>query len=120
MAFYDDMQKITSGVLRTLKQGNPRYIAMVPAVSGGTPDNPGDPVQTPYDIDAAVRGVAFKYVDNSTVLATDLQCVMAVHPVVTPDMKGFVEIEGVRHKVVQVMPIPPSGTVVAYRLIFRK
>lgn len=116
--FYQEMQGIASELLAEFDQGDIYYIALVPG--NGPPDNPGPSTQVPYKIDAAARGVKYKYVMGGLALASDLQCTMAVRPDVVPDMKGKVRLGTIDYKIIQIMPIPPSGTTVAHRLIFRK
>lgn len=118
MSIYDEMQDIARDVLGEFRQEGLRYIRVTPGT--GPKDDPGPAVVTPFDIDAAARGVAFKYVNGSTIVTTDLQLTMAVRDDVTPDMHGFVEAGGKRCKVIAVQPIPPTGVTVAHVVIFRK
>lgn len=115
--FYSEMQGVASSIIGEFKQGAITYIAVTPG--NGPAHNPGPHVETPHPINAVARGVAFKYVDNALVLATDLQVTLPGDSV-TPDMKGFVTIDGVRHKIVQIIRKPSAGTVVAWTLIIRK
>lgn len=119
---YDEMQKVASEILSEFDQGGVYYIALVPG--NGPADDPGPPQTVPFKINTVVRGVKSKYVQNGLAIASDLQCVMSVHPDVTPDIHGRVRIDqGSKrgeYKVVQAMPIPPAGVTVAHRLIFRK
>jgi hypothetical protein len=116
--FYLEMRDIASDLLSDFKQGLIRYIAVTPGA--GPADNPGPPIETPYTLDATARGVSFKYVNNTSIVVTDGQVTMAYRPDVTPDIKGFIEGDGVRHKVVAVVRIPEFGDVVAWRIIFKR
>jgi hypothetical protein len=118
MSFYDEMQEIASEVIDEFKQGSIQYVRMTPG--NGPPDDPGPAVPKTYELSAVARGVSYKYVDKSTIVATDLQLVMKVRPDVTPDMLGFIVMDGVKCKIVSVMNIPPAGVTVAHRIIFRK
>lgn len=116
--FYKDMQAIASGLLAEFKQGDVRYIHLTPGT--GPVDRPGKPVETPYVVDAAARGVQQRYVDNSNIVQSDMQVTMAVKPGVVPQMSGFIEGDGVRYKIVGVQQKPPFGVPVAHVIIFRK
>lgn len=118
MTFYDDMQNVASELLADFKQGTIRYIHVTPG--DGPVDNPGAPVETAYTLNATARGAKFKYVNMGLAVASDLQVTMAIHPSITPVINGFVEIDGTRYKIVQVLPKPAAGTVAAFTLIVRK
>ena len=118
MGFYDEMQAAASEVLKEFKQGVIEYVNVVPG--SGPADNPGPATETFIVLDAVASGAKFKYVSTGLALASDLQVVMAVHPDITPKMNGFIRIDGVRYKIVQVVDIPAAGTAVVYTLIVRK
>lgn len=118
MTFYQDVQNVASEVLREFKQGEIKYIKVTPGK--GPKHAPGAPTETVYDVDAAARGVQFKYIDGTQIVASDMQIVMAVRPDVTPDMKGFVSVDGVRYKIKACMAVPPAGTPVAHKIVFGK
>jgi hypothetical protein len=119
MSFYDDMQIVASDVLSEFAQGSVSYIPIIPQ-PGATPDNPLPPVDgTPVALSAVVRPVSTKYVDGSHIVQSDRQVTFAAG-VVTPDITGFVDIDGVRYKIVEIMPTPAAGTVVSYTLIVRR
>jgi hypothetical protein len=131
--FYQDMQGIASDLLKEFDQTNPGipaspqavggngiyYVGMVPGT--GPADNPGPPQEAaPIKLDAVARGVSFKYVDGANVVTTDLQATMAVRSDMTPQMPGFMIVDGKRHKIVEVKQKPAAGIPVAYTVIFRK
>lgn len=125
MAFYDDMRDIAEVVLAEFKQGTVYYVALTPG--DGPADNPGPATETQTKINAAVRGVQWKYTVNnsnsvvaqaSNVVASDLQLSMAVNGNPTPDMNGFILMNGKRFKIVQVMGVPAADPV-AWVVIFR-
>lgn len=115
--FYDEMQGIASGLLKEFAQGTVEYVAITPG--NGSPDEPGAPTETLTPINAAVRGVSFKYVDGANVLASDLQLTMPGDTVV-PDPKGFIRVDGTRYKIVQIVRKPAAGIPVAFTIIFRR
>lgn len=118
MGFYDDMQAVATDVLKEFKQGTVVYIAVTPG--NGPVDNPGQPTKTRTEVYAAVRGIKFKYVQVSLAVASDLQVTIAVDPAIVPKMTDFIEVDGVIYKIIQVLPKPAAGTVVAHVLIIRK
>lgn len=118
MTFYQEMQDVASEVLGEFKQGTIRYVKITPG--NGPADNPGPSVPTYHDVDGAARGVSFKYIGQSGVVASDLQVTMNVRPDVTPDITGFVEGDGRRYKIIQVMTVPPFGVPIVHKIIFRK
>lgn len=126
MTFYDDMQNVASDVLKDFKQGTIKYIEVVPG--SGDADDPGAATENVFTLDGAARGVASKYVDNSLILATDLQVTASVKAVnssnvvvdLTPENNGFIEIDAIRHKIVKIMKKPEAGTTVAIVFVVRK
>lgn len=115
--FYSEMQGVASDLLREFKQGVIAYVAVTKG--SGPADNPGAPTEKAYTLDAVARGVAFKYIDGTNVVASDQQMTMPGKGV-APDMKGFVTVDGVRHKIVRIIRKPSAGTPIAWTVIFRK
>ncbi|AHJ10701.1 hypothetical protein P106B_18 [Rhizobium phage vB_RglS_P106B] len=118
MGFYDEMQNIASDVLSEFKQGTINYIKIVPGA--GPADDPGPSTPTPYALDAVAKGVSFKFVKDGLALSTDLTVTAAVRSDLVPDMKGFIEIDGVRYKIVQDISTPAAGTRAVWKWIVRK
>lgn len=126
MAFYDEMQDVAADVLKEFKQGVIKYIDIEPG--SGPVDDPGEPVEKSYTLDGAARGVKYKYVQGGLAVASDLQVTSSVKATdennlqvsLNPKLNGFVEIDDVRYKIVQVLPKPAAGTTVAFTLIIRK
>lgn len=120
MAIYDEMQQIVSDIIGDpeFKQGVIHYVAVVPG--SGPADNPGASVTTEYELDAVAKGVSYKYVKDGLALSTDKTVVSAIRSDVTPDMKGFIKIDGVRYKIVQDISTPAAGTRVVWKWIVRK
>lgn len=118
MSFYDEMQQVAAEVLSEFSQGSVQYVHIEPGA--GPADDPGPATRVPYDINSAVSGAAFRYVQNGLALKTDLQVVVAGNLSVVPDMSGFVVVDGVTHKIVGIDKKPSAGPVVAYVLIIRK
>lgn len=118
MSIYDDMRVIATDVLNEFKQGTVRYVQIAPA-AGGTPDDPGQPVETYHTVTAVVRPVSTKYVDGSHIVQSDRQMVMP-NKGVTPTMAGFVDIDDDRFKIVEIMPRPSAGVPIVFVLIVRR
>jgi hypothetical protein len=118
MAFYEDMQAVAAEVLAEFKQGTVNYIKITPGA--GPVDNPGQPVRTPYAINSAVSGVAASYVAKGLAIGTDLQVIAPVDSRYVPEMTGSVEVDGVPHKITQILPKPAAGTPVVYVLIIQR
>lgn len=118
MAFYDEMQNLASEVLREFKQGKIEYVTLVPGA--GPADDPGAPTYVKKEVDAVSRGVSYKYVKDGLALSTDLTVTMAVDPAITPNMRNFIDIDGVRYKIVQDISAPAAGTRAVWKFIVRK
>ena len=120
MTIYDEMQQIASEILGDpeFKQGEIIYVATIPG--NGPPDNPGASTTVEYALDAVAKGVSYKYVKDGLALSTDLTVTSAVRADVVPDMKGFIKIDGVRHKIMQDISTPGAGTRVVWKWIVRK
>lgn len=116
--FYEEMQAVAADVLAEFKQGTVIYVGLK-AQAGATPDDPGEPVETQTAVNAAARAVSTKYVDGTHIVQSDRQVTMPGNGPV-PDMNGYMLIDGVRYKIVEIMPIPAAGTPVTFILIVRR
>ena len=116
--FYQEMQSIASSLIGEFQQGAIQYVAL--SHSGGTADNPGEPTETTTTVNAVARGVQFKYVDGTNIFASDGQITMQADAGVVPALTGMIVVDSRRHKIVSVSAIPPAGTPVAYRVIYRR
>lgn len=122
MAFYEDMQKLASSVMKEFKQGSVKLI-QYSETKGGTLDEPSELAEKVYNLDATVSGVSFKYLINSYAVASDLTVTAGVIQGVTPTINDFIEIEGVRHKIIRDISAAPNavnGKPVVWRFICRK
>ena len=126
MSFYDDMQNVASDVLKEFKQGVIKYVDITPGT--GPADEPGEPTENEFTLDGAARGVKYKYVQNGFAVATDLQITASMKAknssgsevTLNPNMKGFIIVDDVKHKIVKILPKPAAGTTVAFTFIVRK
>ena len=122
MAFYEDMQKLASSVMKEFKQDSVKLI-QYKETKGGTLDEPSELAEKVYNLDATVSGVSFKYLINSYAVASDLTVTAGVIQGVTPTINDFIEIEGVRHKIIRDISAAPNavnGKPVVWRFICRK
>ena len=137
MSFYDEIQEVAGSILNEFKQGSVKLIhyeeasggtldeptELVEEVNEGTLDEPTELVEEVYDLDATVSGVSYKYLINSYAVASDLTVTAGVIKGVTPSINDFIEIEGVRHKIIRDISAAPNaanGKPVVWRFICRK
>lgn len=119
MSFYSEMRELASGILKEFNQGSIKLIQLVEP-ENGTPDNPGEMIETSYDACGAVKGVSYKYLKESFVTSTDLEVTIGVIENVTPSINDFIEIDGVRHKIIEDISVPAAGTRVVWKFIVRR
>lgn len=117
MTFYKNLQNVSNSVLKKFKQGDVKLIKI--SEGTGPADEPTSFTETPYTLDAAVKGVTFEYVRNGFAVASDLIVTSAVLSGVEPSMNDKIEIDGVRHQIVSDMSVPAAGTKVAWKFIVR-
>lgn len=118
MGFYDEMRAVASDVFAEFQQGTIRYIGLMPA-TGGTPDDPGEPTETATVLNATAVPVSTRYIDGTIITGTETQVSMPNDDVV-PEMSGFVEIDGLRYKIVRIMARPAAGVPVSFTLIVKR
>lgn len=120
MTIYDDVKAVASEVLgdSDLKQGTVKLIQVTPG--SGPADDPGEPTEKEYTLDAVVRGAPFKYIRDGFVTATDQMVTAAIIAGVTPTKNDFIEIDGVRCKIIEDVSAPGAGTRVVWKFLVRK
>lgn len=120
MSIYDETQQIVREILGDpdFKQGSTQLLQIVPG--SGSVDDPGPPVESVHEIDGAVRGVRWQFVQSGLAVATDMQITHSVVDGLVPTIKDFIIADGKRFKIVSVQAKPAVGTPVAYTLILRK
>ena len=122
MNFYQEMQKVAGSVLKQFKQGDIKLYHYIEG-TGGTLDEPAELVEKIYNLDATVSGVSYKYLINSYAVASDLTITAAVINGVEISINDFIEVQGVKHKIIRdISPAPSSvnGKPVVWRFICRK
>lgn len=118
MSIYDDMKVVSSELLGEFKQGT---ITLIQVTAGtGPEDNPGEPTETEYELDATVKGAPYKYLRDGFVTATDLLVIAAIIDGVTPTKNDFIEIDGIRCKILEDVSVPAAGTKVVWKFLVRK
>lgn len=119
MSLYNDLQSVAAGLFSQFKQGVVYYVSV--RSGSGPADDPGPNVEISTPINATVRGVPSQFVRDGLAVASDLLVTTGSAPAgVTFSMQGFVQIDGVRYKIVQIMSVPAAGTVVVNKLIVRR
>lgn len=116
---YGRMKRTADRLLGRAAQGAVTLTRM----TAGTPDPaaPWDPVAGTTEtvpLLAAVRGAGREWVDGETILATDLQAIIAV-PAIMPAPGDVVTRDGDPLTVIRVQRIPEAGTAVAVRIFMR-
>lgn len=118
MGIYDDLQAVTSDIMLEFKQGNVQLIQITQ--TGGTEDEPGVPVETAYSLNATVRGMSFKYLQDAFIVASDLEVTSAVLPNITVTKNDFISLDGVKHKIVEDLSVPATGVKCAWKFAIRR
>lgn len=119
MSIYDDLVPVATEVLKEFNQPELSYVELVPATDG-TPFDPGEPTPVVHPIIGGVaRGVEFKYVDGSQVVASDGQITCSVRQSFTPDIKDYVDVGKQRCKIKRATGLPPT-TPVVYIIIYER
>jgi len=118
MTIYDDLKSAASEIMKEFGQGGIKIVTLTE--SSGEVDEPGTPSETETDLDATVRGVSYKYVQNGFALQSDLMVSSSVVDGVSPKISDFIDIDGVRYKIIQIINLPSAGTALIWKFIVRK
>ncbi|MGH2342569.1 hypothetical protein ACRC7T_13925 [Segnochrobactraceae bacterium EtOH-i3] len=122
--FYDDMASMVAELLAPETAGGlGQGTVTLTRMTAGTPDPtaPWDPVAGTTEtvpLLAAVRGAGRKWVDGETILATDLQAIIAV-PAIMPVPGDVVTRDGDPLTVIRVQRYPEAGTIAAVLVFLR-
>lgn len=119
MSFYSDMQKVATSVLTEFKQGAIKLVQFSQSEEW-SPDDPDEQTEVIYDLNGTVSGVSYEYLKEGYAVSTDLTVVAAVVDGVTPTENDFVDIDGVRYKIIKDVSVPSAGTKVVWKFIVRK
>lgn len=119
MSIYDELRDtVAKPLMKEFKQGSISLILNV--ASAGPIDDPGAPTETTVALDAVASGVTFKYVRDGFAVATDIIVTAAIVDGITPTKNDFIEIDGVRHKIIEDISPPAAGSRVVWKFIVRK
>lgn len=118
MTFYKDMQLVAKDVLSKFKQGSIRLIQLTDGT--GPADDPGSSSELFYDLNGTSRGLSLEFQQQGFVASTDFEVTASVIDGVAPTLDDFIEIDGIRYKVVRDMSVPTAGIKVAWKFIVRK
>lgn len=121
MSIYEELQPVVREILGSaeFKQGSTQLFREQPGT--GPVDDPGPNVRVKLaDLDGAVRGVKWSFVNTGMAVASDMQITHAVVPGVEPKANDIVQVDAVSYRVKQVIPLPAAGTPVAYTLILSR
>ncbi len=120
MSIYTRGQATASRLLAKYGQGAvtlTRTTTTIPDAS--EPWNTEETTET-FTLEAVVKGVSERFVDGTTILASDLEIIAAVHADVTPQAGDALSIDGTAVQVLRIMPKPAAGTPVAYVFLARR
>lgn len=116
MTIYDDLQEVFKELAPEFSQGVIQYVAVTRP--GGTAIKPAAPVEVPTTLNAFARGVSSKFILRGLAVEGDLQITFP-GGIVTPNMEGYMNVDGKKHKIVSIIKKPSAGTPVAYTVIAR-
>lgn len=117
MTLYEDMQGVFAELAPEFAQGNIRYVAVT--AGAGKAWKPGAPSETLTSVPGFARGVSSKFIQRGLAQVGDNQVTFPAG-IVTPTLTGYMEIDGVREKIVAIVKKPNAGTVIAWTVITRK
>ena len=120
MSIYDDMRGVATELFAEFKQGTVQYVPLV-TTPGTSPDEPGSTTRgDPITLNATARPVSTKYVDNTHIVQSDREVAMPNDGSATPDMDGFIRIDGVDYKIIEILPRPAAGDPITWTVIVRR
>lgn len=111
--FYDEMRDVATELLDEFKQG----VVLLKRVTLGTPPNEWTPapetVET-WPLAATVKRLHQRYENGVLIVETGDMVTFAV-PEVGPELTDALVIDGAERVISNLTPIPPAGTVVAWK-----
>lgn len=119
MSIYDEITPAIREVFGLVKQGS--VVLMSVTLGNGPVDEPGEPTETPHELEATARGASFQYVRSGLADAADSQVTFAANPAIpAPKGSDWLQIDGVRFKIVKIIKKPDAGEPLVYTLIARR
>ena len=119
MSIYDDLQSVTAEIMTEFKQGSIKLVQFKHS-EDSTPDNPGEPEEVLTELNGTVKGVSYKYLKDSFITASDKEVTTAVLSSIAPSENDFIEIDNIRYKILEFLPLPSAGAACAWKFIVRK
>lgn len=118
-AFYADMANVALDVITEFQQGVLALERRTP-VAGSQPWEPDIPTTQLLPVVGVVQSVDRRYVDGTTVLATDRMAILPVNSLpanVVPQMSDRLMVDGEPTTIKKIVRVPEAGTIIVYRLI---
>lgn len=113
MSFYEEMWGVGTELLGEFKQGQ-ISLKRITSVPGPNPwDPPTETLQT-WPLSATVKRLHLRY-ENGVLIVETGDMVMFAVPEVESVLTDTLVIDGVERVITNLTPIPPAGTVVAYK-----
>ena len=114
------MRGVASDVFADFPQGDIRY-KWTEYGPSPSPDRPGTATpRTSERLNATARPVSTKYVNGTHVVQSDKQVSIPNDGKATPEMTGMLQIDGVQHKIIEIMPRPAAGEPITWTVIVRR
>lgn len=125
MAFYEQMQGISTDLLTRFNQGVIQLVQITPG--SGPTHNPGPsvrgaPILLKGSASAAfsVRGATKTYQNGTTIQAGDVKVVSKVIANIDPKLTDKIILDGKEYGIIQFNRIPETGTTVAWIFYVRR
>lgn len=118
MSEYDNLMAVATEVFGAWKQGTINIVQLTPGA--GAADNPGAPTETTTALNAVtVEGALYRYQKEGLAIAGDTVVKSSIVSGITPTKNDFIQINGVRYKIIAFTPIP-IGEPVAWEFLVRR
>lgn len=119
MSIYDELQGVTSEIMNEFKQGSIKLVQFKQS-ENSTPDNPEESEEVLTDLAGTAKGVSFQYLKDTFITVSDTEVTTSVISGVEPSENDFIDIDGVRYKILRFQPLPKAGTPCTWKFIVRK
>lgn len=111
---YTRLAATADRLLTSYAQGD--VVSVTFSETGGDEFNPPTLTDVPVACKGVASGVSEKYVDGTTVEASDIMVtILPISP--TPKRGGVVKIDGKSHTIKRIMPTPAAGDPIILKLI---
>lgn len=111
--FYGEMAEMAGELLAEFAQGAVS-LSRVTATPGENPWDPPTETAVTYPLKATVKRLHQRYENGVLIVETGDMVTFAV-PEVVPELTDTLVIDGKERAITNLTPIPPAGTVVAYK-----